>query len=42
MLAAILTVLMILLLTGALSLGLMVGRRLITCRGGLEPQIGST
>lgn len=31
--AAILIVLMISLLTGALSLGLMIGRRLITCRG---------
>ena len=40
--AAILIVLMILLLTAAPSLGLMVGRRLITCRGGLAPQIGST
>jgi hypothetical protein len=32
---------MILLLTGALSLRLMVGRRLIICRGGLEGLIGS-
>jgi hypothetical protein len=33
---------MILLLTGPLSLRLMVGRRLIAYRGGLEGQIGST
>jgi hypothetical protein len=40
--AARLIVLMILLLTGAPSLGRMVGRRLLTRRGGLELQIGST
>jgi hypothetical protein len=31
-----------LLLTAAPSLGLLVGRKLTTCRGGLEAQIGST
>ena len=39
MLATILIVFMILLQTGALSLGLMMDRRFITASGGLEAQI---
>ena len=41
MLATILIVVMILLQTGALSLGLMVDRRFITAAAKSEPQIGS-
>jgi hypothetical protein len=42
MLATILIVAMILLQTGALSLGLMVGRRFIIAAAGSKPQIYST